>query len=188
ALDSQTPAGYTYLGQFIGHDITFDPASSLQHDNDPDALVDYRTPRFDLDCLYGRGPADQPYLFEEENRRFILGGPLDSGDDWDVPRVDSTERAIIADPRNDENVILVQLHAIFLRFHNQLARTSGADFATVQRLVRWHYQWIVLYDFLPQIIHEDTYHEVLPHVKKRSNVVADPPKLQFYKVRENAYM
>src|SRR5690242_18148454 len=52
-------AGYTYLGQFIDHDLTFDPASSLQKQNDPAALIDYRTPRFDLDNLYGRGPDDQ---------------------------------------------------------------------------------------------------------------------------------
>src|SRR5437667_11457357 len=58
------PAGYTYLGQFIGHDITFDPVSSLQRSNDPDALVDFRTPRLDLDCLYGRGPEDQPYMYK----------------------------------------------------------------------------------------------------------------------------
>src|SRR6202162_2681229 len=56
------PAGYTYLGQFIDHDITFDPASSLQQQNDPEALTDYRTPRLDLANLYGRGPDDQPYL------------------------------------------------------------------------------------------------------------------------------
>ena len=37
------PAGYTYLGQFIDHDITFDPASSLQQFNDPDALEDFRS-------------------------------------------------------------------------------------------------------------------------------------------------
>src|SRR5215471_40522 len=64
--ESTIPAGYTYLGQFIAHDLTFDPVSSLQHDNDPDALVDFRSPRFDLDSLYGRGPADQPYLYEED--------------------------------------------------------------------------------------------------------------------------
>src|ERR1035441_1435703 len=52
-------AGYTYLGQFIDHDITFDPASSLQQQNDPNALIDYRTPRLDLDSLYGRGPDDR---------------------------------------------------------------------------------------------------------------------------------
>ena len=53
-------AGYTYLGQFIDHDLTFDPASSLDKQNDPDALEDFRTPRFDLDSLCGRGPSDQP--------------------------------------------------------------------------------------------------------------------------------
>ena len=46
------PAGYTYLGQFIDHDITFDPASSLQKQNDIDGLVDFRTPRLDLDSVY----------------------------------------------------------------------------------------------------------------------------------------
>src|SRR5882724_8330682 len=68
------PAGYTYLGQFIDHDITFDPASSLQQQNDPDALVDFRTPRLDLDSLYGRGPADQPYLHNGD--KFRLGKSL----------------------------------------------------------------------------------------------------------------
>src|SRR5438132_9715152 len=51
------PAGYTYLGQFIDHDITFDPVSSLQRQADPYALWDFRTPRFDLDSVYGSGPA-----------------------------------------------------------------------------------------------------------------------------------
>ena len=48
------PAGFTYLGQFIDHDITFDPTPfELQRVNDPDALVNFRTPRLDLDSLYG---------------------------------------------------------------------------------------------------------------------------------------
>src|SRR5207248_11007383 len=66
-------AGYTYLGQFIDHDLTFDPASSLQRQNDPDALIDFRTPRFDLDCIYGRGPADQPYLYRNDGIHMLLG-------------------------------------------------------------------------------------------------------------------
>jgi hypothetical protein len=57
------PAAYTYLGQFIDHDITFDPNSSLQQQNDPDALQDFRTPRYDLDSLYGSGPADEPFQY-----------------------------------------------------------------------------------------------------------------------------
>lgn len=67
-------AGYTYLGQFIDHDITFDPASLLMQMNDPDSLVDFRTPRLDLDSVYGRGPADQPYLYIDG--KFRLGKQL----------------------------------------------------------------------------------------------------------------
>ena len=61
------PAGYAYLGQFIDHDIIFDPVSSLMAQNDPEALVDFRTPRLDLDNVYGRGPADQPYMYKGNN-------------------------------------------------------------------------------------------------------------------------
>src|SRR5499427_7439201 len=71
--ESGIPALYTYLGQFIDHDITFDPASSLQKQNDPDALVDFRTPAFDLDNVYGRGPDDQPYMYQGDGAQFQLG-------------------------------------------------------------------------------------------------------------------
>src|SRR5690348_16643424 len=78
--ESGIPALYTYLGQFVDHDLTFDPASSLQQQNDPDALVDFRTPKFDLDNVYGRGPEDQPYLYEftagPDRAKFILGTDL----------------------------------------------------------------------------------------------------------------
>src|SRR5499427_1399960 len=76
AEESGIPAAYTYFGQFIDHDLTFDPASSLQKQNDPDALVDFRTPQFDLDNIYGRGPDDQPYLYEDDGVRLLLGRPL----------------------------------------------------------------------------------------------------------------
>ena len=36
AEESAIPALYTYLGQLIDHDLTFDPASSMQRQNDPD--------------------------------------------------------------------------------------------------------------------------------------------------------
>jgi hypothetical protein len=73
--ESGIPSIYTYFGQFIDHDLTFDPASSLQKQNDPDALEDYRTPRFDLDNVYGRGPDDQPYFYAD-GRTFLQGKPL----------------------------------------------------------------------------------------------------------------
>src|ERR1700738_1327759 len=122
AEESGIPAAYTYFGQFIDHDLTFDPASSLQRQNDPDALVDFRTPRFDLDSVYGRGPDDQPYLYENV-RTFLLGRPLTGAaanpDARDLPRTGVADplqrRAIIGDPRNDENVIVSQLQGLFHR-------------------------------------------------------------------------
>ena len=85
--ESGIPALYTYLGQFIDHDITFDPASVLQKQNDPDALVDFRTPALDLDNVYGRGPSDQPYMYDGGNA-FLLGDALQGGDPRakDLPR------------------------------------------------------------------------------------------------------
>src|SRR2546426_3750016 len=137
-------AGYTYLGQFIDHDLTFDPVSSLQRQNDPDALEDFRTPRFDLDCVYGRGPNDQPYLYDDDGVHMLLGRQLRGNDDpgtRDLQRnrpENGRQRALIGDPRNDENVIVSQLQGIMIRFHNSVAdflkpEGGGAsDFEEVQ--------------------------------------------------------
>ncbi len=201
ADDEENPgisAGYTYLGQFIDHDLTFDPASSLQKQNDPDALVDYRTPRFDLDNIYGRGPDDQPYLYLSEVLRMLLGVQL-TGNPNDpnarmVPRNSPApgepSRALIGDPRNDENVIVSQLQSSMLRFHNRVVDVLGASatFEHAQRLVRWHYQWVVLNDFLPTIIGQDTWKKILPHIAKGTNPLTDPACIHFYKPVKGAYM
>jgi hypothetical protein len=179
------PAGYTYLGQFIDHDITFDPASSLQRQNDPDALEDFRTPRLDLDNVYGRGPADQPYLYAKGDRtRFLLGPDrgIDGMDRPDVPRTaDGT--ALIGDKRNDENKIVVQLQALFLKFHNKVyddlasrfpAGQEGARFNQAQRIVRWCYQWIVLNDYLPKVCDPAIVKAAMPAKGGRE------PRLEYY--------
>src|ERR1700751_3121732 len=77
--ESGIPALYTYLGQFIDHDLTFDPDASFQKQKDPDATEDFRTPAFDLDNVYGRGPGDQPYLYYTDGKSFLLGDPLTQG-------------------------------------------------------------------------------------------------------------
>jgi hypothetical protein len=154
--ESGIPALYTYLGQFIDHDITFDPMSSLMKENDPGALTDFRTPAFDLDNVYGRGKDDQPYLYDD-GPTFLLGDKLTGGDPnaRDLPRNSATvQRALIGDPRNDENTIVSQLQGLLLRFHNRMvADNASLDFPGVQRLVRFHYQYMVLNDFLPRIVH-----------------------------------
>ena len=198
--DSAIDAGYTYLGQFIDHDISFDPASSLQQRNDVDALVDFRTPRLDLDCLYGSGPDDQPYLYTANGRKFQLGEALTEGKNGtvianDLPRHSWTDdggthhRALIGDKRNDENVIVSQLHGLFLKFHNRFADDHKSwDFAEIQRQVRWHYQYVVLHDFLYRMARKDVIEAVLPHFKNQSSIFDDAPRLRFYKPRNDPFM
>src|SRR5207302_2058273 len=121
----------------------------------PDALLDFRTPRLDLDSVYGSGPDDQPFLYESDGAHLLLGKDKDFDparrNRPDLPRNNAKpRRALIGDKRNDENIIISQLHSLFLRFHNAvLDKISGGqvkpgDFEKAQQTVRWHYQWIVL--------------------------------------------
>ncbi len=156
AEESGIPALYTYLGQFIDHDITFDPVSLLTRFKDPDGLVDFRTPALDLDNVYGRGPGDQPYLYTPDGRFFALGEKLTGSKHaaTDLPRFNG--RALIGDPRNDENVIVSQLQGLFLQFHNRFAKDNAKlRFDRVQKKVRFHYQYMVVNDFLPRIVSAD---------------------------------
>jgi hypothetical protein len=183
--ESGVPALYTYFGQFIDHDITFDPASSLQKQDDPDALTDFRTPAFDLDNVYGRGPDDQPYLYDGGNT-FLLGNPIQGGSPGvrDLPRNGATPaRALIGDPRNDENTIVSQLQGLFLRFHNRtVADNPGLPFEEVQRLVRFHYQYVVVNDFLPRVVHSS----VLKQLKSDGHY--DAGKLKFFHWKHEPFM
>jgi hypothetical protein len=203
AEESGIPALYTYLGQFIDHDLTFDPASSLQQQDDPDALVDFRTPKFDLDNVYGRGPDDQPYLYEftsgSNRAKFVMGKELSGAPAIhpparDLPRNDShvppgqAARAIIGDPRNDENALVSQLQGLFLRFHNRLIDGSKLSFADAQRTLRFHYQWMLINDFLVRLINKETLHQVFPHLVKNSSIADNPPVLRFYHARDYAFM
>jgi hypothetical protein len=189
--ESGIPALYTYLGQFIDHDITFDPASSLQKQDDPDALVDFRTPAFDLDNVYGRGPDDQPYLYDGgkdgSGKTFLLGSPIKGGIDpnaTDLPRNNANpSRALIGDPRNDENVIVSQLQGLFLRFHNRtVADNPGLPFEEIQKLVRFHYQYMVLNDFLPRVVHSSVIKAL------QTNGHYDQSKLKFFHWKNGPFM
>jgi hypothetical protein len=202
--ESGIPALYTYLGQFIDHDLTFDPASSLQQQNDIDGLVDFRTPRFDLDNVYGRGPDDQPYLYFSDSStkapKLILGKPLTGGTTaippiTDLPRNDGNlppnlnARAIIGDPRNDENVIISQLQSLFFRFHNRFVTDNPTtSFQDIQRQVRFHYQWMLINDFLPTLVSSNVYDRVFPHHKDGDSIADKPPELRFYHAKYEAYM
>jgi hypothetical protein len=153
--ESGIPSLYTYFGQFIDHDLTFDPDGSFQKEKDDTAVVDFRTPALDMDNIYGRGPGDQPYLYDAEGRKFLLGDPLTLGAPGARDLQRNTEgRALIGDPRNDENTIVSQLQSLVLRFHNRAVDEHGphTPFDVIQKFVRHHYQYVVLTDFLTRIV------------------------------------
>ena len=184
--ESGIPALYTYFSQFIDHDLTFDPASSLQMQNDPDALVDFRSPAFDLDNVYGGGPDDEPFLYNGDNT-FLLGDPIFGGTDpaaRDLPRNNaSPRRALIGDPRNDENSLVSQLQGLFLRFHNRMvAENPTTPFEELQKLVRFHYQYVILNDFLPRIIRADIYNSYKSKGRFAKN------KLKFFHPKKFPFM
>ncbi|MCA2212903.1 peroxidase family protein [Jidongwangia harbinensis] len=148
-------AGVTFLGQFLDHDMTFDPVSPLGVPTAPEQSPNARTPALDLDTVYGGGPATHPALYEADriHLRIESGGLFE-----DLPR-GTDGRAIIADPRNDENLIIAGLHAAFILFHNRVVDRLAGDgvpvaqrFDRARQLVTWHYQWIIVHEFLPQII------------------------------------
>lgn len=190
------PAGFTYLGQFIDHDITFDSTSQFDQDNDPDALHNFRTPRFDLDSVYGQGRNGSPQLFSAQDDDKMKVSKNDAGD-LDLPR-DSDERALIGDPRNDENILISQMHVAVLKFHNSMvdflrdnpAKHSAMElpgeslFKTAQRLVRWHYQWVIVHDFLPHVCGQNMVDKVLIDGDEGRKEV----KNRFYKPKLRAFM
>ncbi len=174
-------SGFTFLGQFVDHDITFDTTPLDEQRSDPYATTNFRSPRYDLDAIYGRGPNKDPQLYDPNDRdKFLIvkrpyseirGVPTTSDTVYDLPR-DANGKAIIADPRNDQTVIISQLHVAMQMFHNKLvdrARKSlipGLSvFESARRMTRWHYQWIVTHEFLPAIVGksmaESVYKEVL---------------------------
>ncbi|HEX6328206.1 MAG TPA: heme peroxidase family protein, partial [Jiangellaceae bacterium] len=141
-------------------DVTLDTTPLDQQLADPDARVNFRTPRYDLDSVYGRGPVSDPAFYDPADPAKLLLRPNINGV-LDVPR-DSNGRAIIPDPRNDENLIIVQFHKAVVQFHNKLVdllRAQGMReewvFEAARRLARWHYQWAVIHDFLPRFVGDE---------------------------------
>jgi hypothetical protein len=166
-VNGSIPSGYTYLGQFIDHDLTFDKSKlaggiSLS----PAALEQSRSPSLDLDSLYGLGPGLSPQFYKD-------GVRLKTGTTTPVPDLPITKvahpgfdlprkpdgKALIPDPRNDENLVVAQTHAAFIRFHNRAVDTLAAQgvppadlFSTARKEVVRHYQWMIRTDFLPRIV------------------------------------
>jgi hypothetical protein len=148
-------AGTTFLGQFLDHDMTFDASSPLGVPTPPESTQNVRTPSFDLDSVYGGGPVASPQLYQSDRVKLRIesGGRFE-----DLPR-NANGQAIISDPRNDENVVIAGLQCAMILAHNRIVDQLAAQgvpvdqrFTQARRTLIWHYQWIIVHEFLPQII------------------------------------
>ena len=129
------PALYTYLGQFIDHDITFDPAAVCSNKTTRTAWSTSAPRNSTSTTSTAAAPTTSPTCTTSPAARgkpsscsasLLSGGGLPNSQARDLPRNDShvaphqPARAIIGDPRNDENALVSQLQGLFLRFHNRL--------------------------------------------------------------------
>lgn len=151
--ESRIEAGQPFFGQYLAHDITAD-RSPLRAHADVNALRNLRSPRANLEALYGGGPVGSPYLFDQRDpAKLLLGVP-----DGDLPR-NQQGIALIGDPRNDVHAFMTGLQVAFIRVHNRLVDRLRADgvsesdlFENARLALNWHYQWVILHDFLPNLV------------------------------------
>ncbi len=185
------PAGFTYLGQFIDHDLTFDKSALMEGGNiSPAEMEQNRSPSLDLDSLYGAGPQDPGSAkFYSDGLHLKMGnadGPPSQG--FDLPRkgtgtLAQKREALIPDPRNDENLAVAQTHLAMIRFHNRVVDTLPASVPAAQRfnearkIVTKHYQWVIRHDFLSRICQKAVVDDVFKNGRKAFEVGASPMAL-----------
>jgi heme peroxidase len=186
---SLIPAGFTYLGQFLDHDLTFDKTNVMLGANvTPAQLLQARSPSLDLDSLYGAGPGDpESAKFYEADGLHLKRGksifPTKNG--FDLPRgagntAAKKRKAIIPDPRNDENLAVAQTHTAMIRFHNRVVDTQlgsvppAQKFDKAREIVTKHYQWMIRSDYLPRICQPGVVNDVFNNGRKAFEVGATP--------------
>lgn len=185
------PAGFTYLGQFVDHDLTLDnTAAALGEHVTVNELLQGRSPALDLDSLYGRGPDDRDddrfYAPDKAKLRVGITAAIDFDpgtnvnlNGYDLPRVThgstkaERQRALIPDHRNDENLAVAQTHLAFIRFHNRVVDRLADQgvpgnllFERARDLVVRHYQWMLKTDFLPRIVDKDIVDDVFTYGRR----------------------
>lgn len=199
---SDIPSVYTYFGQFLVHDLTFEAATKdvnvtasdlkpLPPSDVPEKIQNTRTGTLDLDSIYGKycyalkdcrpvPRVDKRLLVQRAAKTpgFEIAGTTPD----DVPRdrdylkyPDRYGTAKIGDPRNDQNIIISQLHVAFLRAHNAIAE-SVSSFEEARTRLRRYCQRVVINDYLDRICDPVT----LAKVRANPRRFYDPPDEGFY--------
>ena len=174
-IDSNVASVWPFFGQFIAHDITAD-RSPLAHRSDPDRIRNFRVPRANLEGVYGAGPVGSPYLYGRNDAAKLLLSP--SG--GDLPR-NHEGIALVGDPRNDVHLFVSQMQVAFIKLHNRLIdrlRDDGVAepevFEEARRAATWHYQHVILREFLPGVIGAELTAELLDNGPQLYRIDGDP--------------
>lgn len=169
------PIAATYFGQFVDHDLTFDSTPLREAGScEPIYTINNRTPWLELDHLYGDGPRSSRHwdLYESDAASFRIGHSPFGGEPFDVPFTLDGQPALV-DERNGENVIIRQIHAMFLKLHNVAVRELPISLSPRERFdrarerVRWQYQWLVRSWYLGEICHPEVYDAVIEKGDRR---------------------
>lgn len=195
-FNDRIPAGYTYLGQLLAHDMVFSETSLATARVEVDTLRDRRIERLLLETVYGGGPEASPLAYALEQyvtipqHRLKLGRAQTDGhgalrdlgrlitegtNDADYATISATKRrtVMIADARNDDNLIVSQLLVLFHIAHNVLcheiakrseAMGDGAPngltqnmkpriFRLARKLMTRFWRRMIVEDYLAQILH-----------------------------------
>jgi hypothetical protein len=147
----RVPAFFTYFGQFLDHDMTLDSLPLPVDFVDPRTITNDRDQRLNLDSVYGNKKKPSRALYEADGQHLKVN-------DRDLPR-NPDGSAIIGDPRNDENQIIAQIHVAYLRAHNTLI-DEGVKLKDARQLMEWRHQWIVVHEFLPEVLDPTVYADV----------------------------
>ena len=156
---SGIPAGYTYFGQFMAHDISHRKPT-------------HRTNSLNLDSIYTINPAASEFL---SGGRFKTQ-KLTRSEELDLPRTVGTgwrRPASIADARNDMHFIIAQMTLAMMLFHNWVfdhltenTESEDSRFAEAQKIVRHHFQWLVVNDYVRRVCDPAVFNEIWPNPER----------------------
>ena len=181
-LGDLAPSGFVYLGQFLDHDLTCDETPLENASGAPENTANRHVPSLNLEGVYGGGPEESPELYDFSQggaERFLLGKTVE------IPAQDIPSslndfhrrngKPMLADDRNNQHLIISQLHVVFLQFHNRLVDClkrglfghesfpNETVFAIARRLTTWHYQWIVRNEFLSWFVLPEVLADIEQH-------------------------